>query len=208
MWWIANAYLSPHIRESKTVWDSGFHAVDSRYQYPFPVFFSKSWILDWEEEGFRILWAVFRIPKPKIPEAKSKIFCASRFHRQKFHWFRYLIWGENHARKNALGRAVRFWCESNANFSCLEITRSFHKNFVERAVNMVPYIGGILSEKIDSCKLKKKNSHTIEKIITKLLFFVLQNSNKPSAHIEAVSRGELTYQANHRMCVLYLPLHR
>ena len=157
MWWIANAYLSPHIRESRTVLDSGFHAVDSRYQYPFPVFFSKSWILDfnrYRDSGFFELY--FGSQSPKIPEAKSKIFCASRFHRQKFHGFLYLIWGENHARKNALGRAVRFWCESNANFSCLEITRSFHKNFVERAVNMVPYIGGILSEKIDSCKLKQK----------------------------------------------------
>ena len=30
-------------------------------------------------------------------------------------------------------------------------------------------------------------------------FFVLQNANKPSAHIEAVNR-EVTYQANQSMC--------
>ena len=31
-------------------------------------------------------------------------------------------------------------------------------------------------------------------------FFVLQNANKPSAHIEAVNKREVTYQANQSMC--------
>ena len=35
-------YESSHIRESKTVFDSGFHTVDSGFQ----VFVSGTWILD------------------------------------------------------------------------------------------------------------------------------------------------------------------
>ena len=60
-----------HIKESKTVLDSGFHAVDSGF-----------WVLDSKlfqlyldsrisiVSGIpQIPWAVFRIPKPKIPDS-------------------------------------------------------------------------------------------------------------------------------------------
>ena len=46
------------------------------------------------------------------------------------------------------------------------------------------------------------------KYVPLILFFVLQNPNKPSAHIESVNRGQLTYQANQSICFFYYPLHR
>ena len=65
--------LSPHVRESKTSWDSWFHAVDSGFQ----VLDSSlgQWNLDSGFQslvGFRIPWAVFRIPLAvfRIPQAK------------------------------------------------------------------------------------------------------------------------------------------
>ena len=66
--------------ESKTVLDSGFHVVDSRFQ----VLDSSlcQWNLDSGFQslvGFRIPWAVFRIPKPGIPDSISKIFPVSGF---------------------------------------------------------------------------------------------------------------------------------
>ena len=65
--------LSPHVRESKTVLDSRFHTVDSRYcilqclsvEFGFwsPIF-----------SGIRIPWAVFLIPKPTISNSKAYDF--------------------------------------------------------------------------------------------------------------------------------------
>ena len=87
--------LSPHVRESKTSWDSGFQVLDSSLG---------QWNLDSGFQslvGFRIPWAVFRIPKHRIrdsfsciPDSKAQ---KSGFHRQKFRTFRNpdsLIWGE------------------------------------------------------------------------------------------------------------------
>ena len=77
-------YISLHIRESKTVLDSGFHDTDSGLQ----VLDSSicQWNLDsglQSLEGFRIRWAVFRIPlKPRITDYG--------FHKQKFIGFPYL----------------------------------------------------------------------------------------------------------------------
>ena len=73
-------YTSPNVRESKTLFDSGFHAVDSRFQVlNYRFFASGSWIsmiigisdflrsiLDYKNPGFRIL--EFQIPKQKLPE--------------------------------------------------------------------------------------------------------------------------------------------
>ena len=75
--------LSPHVRESKTSWDAGFHAVDSGFQ----VLDSSlcQWNLDSGFQslvGFRIPWAGFRIPKPRNPDSTSKNFAHS------------LIWGK------------------------------------------------------------------------------------------------------------------
>lgn len=51
-----NSYKSPHIRESITVLDSGFHAVDSGFQV------LDSWICHWNlDPGFQS-WMWFRIP--------------------------------------------------------------------------------------------------------------------------------------------------
>ena len=55
--------FSPHVKESRTVLDSGFHSVDSGFQ----VLDSSicSWKLD---SGFQSLVG-FRIPKPRIPDS-------------------------------------------------------------------------------------------------------------------------------------------
>ena len=72
-------YTSPNVRESKTDFDSGFHAVDSRFQVlNYRFFASGSWIsiiigipdllrsiLDYKNPGFRI--QEFQIPKQKLP---------------------------------------------------------------------------------------------------------------------------------------------
>ena len=70
-------YTSPNVRESKTLFDSGFHAVDSRFQVlNYRFFASGSWIsiiigipdllisiLDYKNPGFRIMG---------IPDFKAK----------------------------------------------------------------------------------------------------------------------------------------
>ena len=67
--------LLPHIRESRTVLDSGFHAVDSGFQV------LDSSLCQWNVDsgfqslvGFPIPWAVLRIPKPMVPDSVSKHF--------------------------------------------------------------------------------------------------------------------------------------
>ena len=73
----------PHVRVSETVLDSGFQTTD----YGFQVLDSSlcEWNVDsWFQSllGFRILWAVFRIPKPRISDSTRKNFQHS------------LTWGE------------------------------------------------------------------------------------------------------------------
>ena len=69
----------PIRRESKTVClpGSGFNAVD----YGFQVLDSSlhQWNL---ESGFRISWAVFRIPKPRSLHSMSEFLLNSSFHKQ------------------------------------------------------------------------------------------------------------------------------
>ena len=48
------------------------------------------WIPHTVDSGFRNPWAVFRIPKPGIPDSISKIFPDSRFHECKFPGFQNL----------------------------------------------------------------------------------------------------------------------
>ena len=58
---------------------SGFHVVDSGFQ-----------VLDFRFQslvGFRIPGAVFRIPKPRIPNSTSKNFMDSGYHKQVFPGF-------------------------------------------------------------------------------------------------------------------------
>ena len=83
--------ILPYVRESRTVLYSGFHTVDSGFQ----VLDSSicQWNLDSEFQllvQFQIPWAVFRFPKPRIPDSMSKIFLDSRFHKHKFPRFRTL----------------------------------------------------------------------------------------------------------------------
>ena len=73
-------YTSPNVRESKTLFDSGFHAVNSRFQVlNYRFFASGSWIsiiigipdflrsiLDYKNPGFQIILE-FQIPKQKLP---------------------------------------------------------------------------------------------------------------------------------------------
>ena len=67
--------IRPIYSKSSTVLDFGFHEVDSGFQV------LDSSICQWNLDsgfqslvGFRNPWAVFRIPKPRIPESISKIF--------------------------------------------------------------------------------------------------------------------------------------
>ena len=78
---VCAAQRSPHVRESKTVLDSGFHAVDSEFQ----LLDSRSYTV---ELGFRIP-IVSGIPDSHscIPDSNSQ---DSGFHKQKFPRFRIL----------------------------------------------------------------------------------------------------------------------
>ena len=58
-----------HVRWSKTVFDSWFHAVNSGFWIPC------QFNLDYRFQSlaeFRIPWAIFRIPKPRIPDSTKK----------------------------------------------------------------------------------------------------------------------------------------
>ena len=73
-------YLSPHVRESKTVLDSGFHAVDSGFQ----LLGSRSYRV---ELGFQIAivsgipdsHSCIPDPRPRILDSTSKNFQDSGF---------------------------------------------------------------------------------------------------------------------------------
>ena len=75
-------YLTPgtgsNVRESKKVLDSGFQVMDSSLCH---------WNLDTGFQSlmrFRIPWAVFRIPKPRIPDSTCKFFLDSGCHSKNF----------------------------------------------------------------------------------------------------------------------------
>ena len=74
-WYILVTYHSPHIRESRTVLDSGFHAVNSGSQVLDSKFFvSGTWIPNSIVGGIPdFLWC---IPRSNVQD--------SRFHEQKF----------------------------------------------------------------------------------------------------------------------------
>ena len=77
--------IGPHAKQSRTVLDSGFHAVDSRFQV-LDSWFSYQWNLDSRLQslvGFRIPLAEYRIPKPSIPDSAGKNFPDSRLHKPK-----------------------------------------------------------------------------------------------------------------------------
>ena len=68
-------YKSPHVRQPKIVWDSGFHVTDSGSQV------LDSSLCQWNLAskfqllvGVRILWAVLRTPKLRIPDSTCKFF--------------------------------------------------------------------------------------------------------------------------------------
>ena len=67
---IARTQLSPKLRESKTVLDSGFHAVDYGFQVLDSVLFARrTWILD---SGFLEMYSRFQSPGFRILQAKRK----------------------------------------------------------------------------------------------------------------------------------------
>ena len=71
---IINKYFyswSPHVKKAKTVLDSGFHAMDSP-----GILILRQWNLDSGYQSllwFRIPWAVFWIPKARIPDCTAKL---------------------------------------------------------------------------------------------------------------------------------------
>ena len=93
-------HFAHYVRKSKTLFDSGFHAVDSRFQVlNYRFFASGSWIsviigipdllrsiLDNKNPGFRIL--DFQIPKQKLPG---------------FWYSDSLMWGERLRNEGTLG---------------------------------------------------------------------------------------------------------
>lgn len=73
-----SVHQSSRVRESKTVMKSGFQDVDSRFnvmdsRLSASVLGFRITII----AEFRIFWAVFRMPKPRIPETTSKNFSHS-----------------------------------------------------------------------------------------------------------------------------------
>ena len=94
-------YTSPNVRESKTLFDSGFHAVDSRFQVlNYRFFASGSWIsiiigipdllisiLDYKNPEDSGLWE-FQISKQKLPG---------------FWYSDSLMWGETLRNEGTLG---------------------------------------------------------------------------------------------------------
>ena len=80
--------FSPHVRESKTVLDSGFHAMDSGFQVmDSRISNDRIWCPE-VPAGFWIPYDVFRVPKPRILESTKKNFSVSglriSFHEASF----------------------------------------------------------------------------------------------------------------------------
>ena len=91
--------VTPHVRESTTVWDSGFYDVDSGFQVLDSRFFlsvelgfwigivrgipsSLSWITDSRKSGFQIPQAeISRIPKFGFPSMGRFAYLFSYFHK-------------------------------------------------------------------------------------------------------------------------------
>ena len=73
------------IRESKTVVDSGFHAVEPHSRYCFSEYLSNMELSSGFQlsAGFRIPWVESQIPKPRILDFTSKTFPDCGFHRPK-----------------------------------------------------------------------------------------------------------------------------
>ena len=69
--------FSPHVRESKTVLDSGFHAMDSGFQVMDSRISGTSGHQILSLAGFWIPYDVFRVPKPRILESTNKNFSVS-----------------------------------------------------------------------------------------------------------------------------------
>ena len=95
--WLKTLYTgSPHVTESKTVLDSGFHTVE----FGFQVLDSSlcKWSLDSGFQslvGFRTPCTVFRILKPRIPNSTCTIFPDFGSRKQKFSGIRNPLHGAN-----------------------------------------------------------------------------------------------------------------
>ena len=121
-------YTSPNVRESKTLFDSGFHAVDSRFQVlNYRFFASGSWIsiiigipdllrsiLDYKNPGFQI--PEFQIPKQKLPG---------------FWYSDSVMWGETLRNEGTLGihplySSIIIFIFQTRFYSLLNITQTLH----------------------------------------------------------------------------------
>ena len=122
-------YTSPNVRESKTLFDSGFHAVDSRFQVlNYRFFASGSWIsiiigipdflrsiLDYKNLGFWI--PKFQIPRQKLPG---------------FWYSDSLMWGETLRNEGTLGIHTLYssiyiiYIFQTRFYSLLNITQTLH----------------------------------------------------------------------------------
>ena len=68
-----------HVREFKTVLDSGCHSVDSGFRYWIPAFVSGTGFWIPIVSGISDSLSCIPIPKPRIPDSIGKIFLDSRF---------------------------------------------------------------------------------------------------------------------------------
>ena len=77
--------LSPHVRESKTGLDSGFHAVDSSPGMGFWMFCQWNWDSGFQSlVGFPDSLSRFHIPKPRIPNFTAKLCKIQDSKRENF----------------------------------------------------------------------------------------------------------------------------
>ena len=82
------------------MFDSGFQAVDFGFQVLDSRLPGKPEQLGFRipiHSGFRIPWALFRIPKPRIPDSTKNKFSGFRFHKHNFSGFQKpdsLIWSD------------------------------------------------------------------------------------------------------------------
>ena len=79
--------VSPHVRDSKPVLDSGFYAVDSRFQVLDPD--SLQFELGFRipiRNGIGIPCVIFRISKPRIPDSTRKKHFPDQWNPDSLTW--------------------------------------------------------------------------------------------------------------------------
>ena len=117
-------YESPHARESKTVQDSLGFWIPRRWfpdlRYWIPDFFYCNLDLGFQSlVGFRILWAGFRIPEPRISYSTNDIVYGFRIPQAKLS---ILLWGDSsnthHASKVKASCITAHCCTLQLRYKC------------------------------------------------------------------------------------------